>query len=381
MSVLASLVRCLVACFACLVIFCSVPVYVVLLVSWMVISIPLPETWFHIMEDGLWGWYQSVVVFFFEHCTGVELYIEGNIPKIKENCIVISNHQCLVDWIVADFVAIRQGMVGHMRYVFKNSLKYYPLYGFGFGVHGGVFVRRDGKYNDDNMKKTLNKLIRRKTNLYFLVYPEGTRFSPARKDLLEKSQSFATKAGLQPLSQVLTPRVKAFECTLNTLRHHVHAVYDITVIYEGMQKHTKGDKRLVAPTTWQFITGKCRRVYIRFERFPIDDVVNSITSLKSDNPDTSGCMLWLHERFSSKDKLLKDFYENDETSSQAMQKKASPLSNGSRCVLPLSQTLPSALSIMILTSMMLYFPLTRSLMICISTFGTALCGFYAHVFF
>ena len=48
-----------------------------------------------------------------------------------------------------------------MRYVFKNVLKYLPLYGFAFGVHGGVFVRRDGHYNAENMKKVLNILTER----------------------------------------------------------------------------------------------------------------------------------------------------------------------------------------------------------------------------
>lgn len=48
-----------------------------------------------------------------------------------------------------------------MRYVFKNSLKYYPLFGFAFGMHGGVFVRRDGKHNDRNMKRVMETLVKR----------------------------------------------------------------------------------------------------------------------------------------------------------------------------------------------------------------------------
>ena len=55
----------------------------------------------------------------------------------------------------------RQKVAGHMRYVFKNALKYYPLCGLGFAVHGGVFVRRDGHYNDNKTKQVLQKLKRR----------------------------------------------------------------------------------------------------------------------------------------------------------------------------------------------------------------------------
>ena len=48
-----------------------------------------------------------------------------------------------------------------MRYVFKNILKYYPLCGFGFAAHGGVFVKRDGTYNDEKMRQVMQMLIKR----------------------------------------------------------------------------------------------------------------------------------------------------------------------------------------------------------------------------
>ncbi len=38
----------------------------------------------------------------------------------------------LVDWIVANMLAVRQGSLGHIRYVIKNDLKWIPLYGFYF---------------------------------------------------------------------------------------------------------------------------------------------------------------------------------------------------------------------------------------------------------
>ena len=37
-----------------------------------------------------------------------------------------------MDWIVSDFLAIRQGSLGRVRYILKNGLKYLPLYGFYF---------------------------------------------------------------------------------------------------------------------------------------------------------------------------------------------------------------------------------------------------------
>ena len=37
-----------------------------------------------------------------------------------------------VDWIIADMLAVRQGSIGQIRYILKDGLKYFPLYGFYF---------------------------------------------------------------------------------------------------------------------------------------------------------------------------------------------------------------------------------------------------------
>lgn len=38
----------------------------------------------------------------------------------------------VVDWIIADMLAIRQSALGHVRYVLKDGLKWLPLYGWYF---------------------------------------------------------------------------------------------------------------------------------------------------------------------------------------------------------------------------------------------------------
>lgn len=37
-----------------------------------------------------------------------------------------------VDWVVANMVALQHNSLGHVRYVIKDGLKYFPLYGFYF---------------------------------------------------------------------------------------------------------------------------------------------------------------------------------------------------------------------------------------------------------
>ena len=51
--------------------------------------------------------------------------------QFNADCIFVQL-SLIVDWIVSDFLAIRQGSLGRLRYILKNGLKYLPLYGFYF---------------------------------------------------------------------------------------------------------------------------------------------------------------------------------------------------------------------------------------------------------
>ena len=60
----------------------------------------------------------------------------------------------LVDWIIADMLAIHQGSLGHIRYVLKNELKWIPFYGFYF----------------QQVEKTKHKIIKQiNVNLFSMV--------------------------------------------------------------------------------------------------------------------------------------------------------------------------------------------------------------------
>ena len=61
------------------------------------------------------------------------LYGDGEeVVKKKENVIYISNHQSTVDWVVSEMLAVRQGSLGHVRFILKDGLRYLPMYGFYF---------------------------------------------------------------------------------------------------------------------------------------------------------------------------------------------------------------------------------------------------------
>jgi lysophosphatidate acyltransferase len=116
----------------------------------LITSICFPRHIYRRCDDYLYSIYQQFVLFFFENWVNVKIYFHGDYEQIikrKENVLYISNHQSsgrkiisgkflliinLVDWITVNMLAIRQGSLGHIRYVLKNDLKWIPFYGFYF---------------------------------------------------------------------------------------------------------------------------------------------------------------------------------------------------------------------------------------------------------
>ncbi|OCT80526.1 1-acyl-sn-glycerol-3-phosphate acyltransferase epsilon [Xenopus laevis] len=275
----------------------TAPTYLLAWSCWRALSTVLPERIYRSGDDRLYTLYQSMVLFFFQHYTGVEIIIYGDLPK-KENILYISNHQCTVDWIVADMLAVQQYALGHVRYVLKDGLKYLPLYGFYFSQHGGIYVKRSAKFNEMKMRNKLASQVKANTKMYLVIFPEGTRYNPNIPKVIADSQTFAEKEGLPVLKHVLTPRVKATHVAIDVMQDYLDAVYDVTLAYEGTVG--KGGQRKEAPSMTEFLCKECPKIHILLERISIKDIPKEQIFMRR----------WLHERFEVKDKVLTEFYES-----------------------------------------------------------------------
>ncbi|XP_077668753.1 1-acyl-sn-glycerol-3-phosphate acyltransferase epsilon isoform X3 [Eretmochelys imbricata] len=171
----------------------TAPTYVLAWGAWRLLSALLPARVYRELDDRFYTIYQSMVLFFFERYTGVQIIIYGDLPKNKENVVYLSNHQCTVDWIVADMLAIRQNALGHVRYVLKDGLKWLPLYGWYFSQHGGIYVKRSAKFNEKEMRNKLQAQVKAETPMYLVIFPEGTRYNPEMPKVIADSQLFADK--------------------------------------------------------------------------------------------------------------------------------------------------------------------------------------------
>ncbi|XP_055786502.1 1-acyl-sn-glycerol-3-phosphate acyltransferase epsilon-like isoform X1 [Salvelinus fontinalis] len=340
----------------------TAPAYVLSWGACRVLTAVLPSRLYRRMDDHLYNIYQSLVLFFFENYTGVEIVIYGDVPKMKENVVYLSNHQCTADWIIADMLAIRQEALGHVRYVLKDGLKWLPLYGWYFSQHGGVYVKRSAKFDENAMKKKLSSQTVLGTPMYLVIFPEGTRYNPELKKMISDSQAFATKEGLAALDHVLTPRMKASHVAIETMRDHLDAVYDITVVYEATLG--KSSDRQPAPTMPEFLCKESPRVHIHFERVDMKEIP----------PESVIFRGWLHKRFEIKDQMLTTFYESEDPD-----KKGKFPGEGQRSHLSIMKTLPSLLFLGGLTLPMLLTESGRKLYVRTWVYGTLLGWLWVNV--
>uniref|UniRef100_H2UM68 1-acylglycerol-3-phosphate O-acyltransferase 5 (lysophosphatidic acid acyltransferase, epsilon) n=1 Tax=Takifugu rubripes TaxID=31033 RepID=H2UM68_TAKRU len=333
----------------------TAPAYLLSWGAWRLFSTVLPARLYHKLDDRLYCIYQSTVLFFFENYTGVEVVLYGDIPKNKENIVYLSNHQCTVDWIIADMLAVRQSALGHVRYVLKDGLKWLPLYGWYFSQHGGVYVKRSKKFNEKAMKKKLFTQTERGAPMYLVIFPEGTRYNPELKNVIAESQAFAAKEGLAVLNHTLTPRMKAAHVAIESMKGHLDAVYDITVAYEGTMD-ASGQRR-AAPSMPEFLCKECPRVHIHFERVDIKEIPAEPLFFRR----------WLHERFEIKDRLLMNFYESKDSD-----KLCKFPGEGKASSLSLCKTLPSVVILGGLTLPLLLTENGRSAYVRTWVYGTLL---------
>ncbi|CAB4002606.1 1-acyl-sn-glycerol-3-phosphate acyltransferase epsilon [Paramuricea clavata] len=268
---------------------------------WRAVSSILPRKVYEYVDDKLYDTYQTMVVFFFENYAGTELIFYGDeIPlDKKENVLYLCNHQSTVDWAVVDMIAIRQGSMGSIRYILKDSLKYLPLFGFYFPQHGCIYVRRNASSDVVNIERRMKKFEEDKTSMWLVIFPEGTRYDADKPEQIKQSQEFAKSRGLIPLNHVLTPRTKATEIALETLSDHFDAVYDLTIAYKEKYENIVPRKR--PKDLLEFFDCQDPEIHVHVRRLTPDQIPQGCEEKKQ----------WIYDAFSLKERMLSQFFSED----------------------------------------------------------------------
>ncbi|UJR10845.1 hypothetical protein I4U23_015033 [Adineta vaga] len=320
-------------------------------------------------DDYLYSLYQRFVLFYFESWSQVKIYFHGDYEEIfkrKENVLYLSNHQSSVDWIIANMLAVRQGSLGHIRYVLKSDLKWIPFYGFYFEQHGCIYVHRNDKKDLDRIEKGICQIKSNGLPVWLVIFPEGTRYNPEKNsDVIERSRQFAEKKGVVPLDNLLYPRMGATIAAINALKDKFDAVYDITTMYSPTYDNNR-HVRLGASSMIEYLRGQTKELHIYIKRIPM----NSIST--ETNEQISN---WLYQRFLIKDKLLKHFYDPNRKNLHFESNR-----EGVRVQSSLNLTLLPAIFFLLTTFLLLITPQGRSLYLKVCLFGLPISYLWMHLF-
>lgn len=227
--------------------------------------------------------YWSYLVYMVETVNNIEIEITGDSLPSDDNAMLLPNHQNIADIPVLLSIAKRKKRLGDMKWFMKDIIKYIPGPGWGMHFLDGIFLRRNWADDKENIEATFARIKRYNVPIWLVSFLEGTRVTNVK---LVESKKFASKRNLPEPRHLMIPRTKGFLATMEGLRDHLDAIYDITIAYPtGI------------PSLWQMIKGDVKKVCIHIRRYEIEKLPTEDNALEA----------WLYEMFAEKDKLLERF--------------------------------------------------------------------------
>lgn len=219
-----------------------------------------------------------------ESLYGIRPVITGDPIPDRENAVVVANHQQMADILALMMLGWRKKRLGDMKYFVKDVLKYVPGIGWGMVFLDCLFLKRNWEQDQTTIHATFDRFLVENIPVWLVSFVEGTRITPAK---LARSQQYARQKGLPVFENVLLPRTKGFLATLQAMRRHLDAVYDVTIAYpDGI------------PTWWQYLGGWVRVIHVHVRRYPIAELPTEAEPLSA----------WLVDRFGEKDRYLTAFH-------------------------------------------------------------------------
>ena len=222
----------------------------------------------------------SASVLFSRWIHDIQIDIEGDTPLPGDNALLIVNHQMMTDIpILLDFT-YRHRRLNNLKWFVKDSLKYVPGIGWGMYFMDCLFIKRNWERDRSSIEKVFHNITTDNVPIWLVLFAEGTRSTPNK---ISRSQSYAREKNLPVLNQVQIPRTKGFLATMEGLRNHLTAVYDITIHYNPGP-----------PTLFEWIQGKACRYRLKMVRHPINTLPQEPQALTE----------WLIQCFVGKERWL-----------------------------------------------------------------------------
>ncbi len=221
-----------------------------------------------------------------ERLHDTQIIVTGDDVPPLENAVIVANHQQMPDITLLMQFARTKGRLGDLKWFVKKALKYVPGVGWGMVFLDCLFVERRWTDDQEAITRTFDRIVSDRVPLWLVSFVEGTRVSPEK---LAAAQAYARERGLTPPDHVLIPRTKGFVASVQGLRSHIDAVYDVTIGYE------EG-----VPSLWQYLNGLVTHGHLHVRRYPVAELPKDPQELAT----------WLFDRFREKDALLAHYYQH-----------------------------------------------------------------------
>ncbi|XP_026166057.1 1-acyl-sn-glycerol-3-phosphate acyltransferase delta [Mastacembelus armatus] len=201
-----------------------------------------------------------------------------------ENAVVVLNHSFEVDFMCGWSFCERFGVLGSSKVLAKKELAYLPVIGWMWYFQEIVFCKRKWEEDRRTVSQSLQNLRDYPEHFWFLLFCEGTRFTPKKHQI---SMQVAESKGLPKLKYHLLPRTKGFWITVQNLRGTVAAVYDTTLNFRNNE----------APTLLGILNGKKYHADFYVRRIPLELIPE----------EEAECAAWLHKLYQEKDSFQEHY--------------------------------------------------------------------------
>ena len=232
----------------------------------------------------------------------VKFIVSGDDLLQNESALVISNHVAH-DYLPLYVLASNMGMLGNVRGILKNSIKYVPFIGWNMFLCGWLFLQRSWHNDKIYIRSKLN-VMKKQFPVHLWLFPEGTRPTPEKKEL---SMQYECKRKLRPMVHVMQPRTKGFVEILQSNCFQI--IYNVTLKYEGWESQYQPNF-----TSFLFHTKTPKIVYIHVNRVTITELTKT----------SKFCF----DLFYEKELLLEHFKEHGKFPGKASEIKIHNVKNG-----------------------------------------------------
>ncbi|CAO3587208.1 unnamed protein product [Absidia cylindrospora] len=234
-----------------------------------------------------------VMQYVFEKRKKAQFTFSGDDIPSGESALVISNHRSWTDFYMIHSMALRRSMLPNCKYFVKDSIKWFPFFGWGMWFAGFPFVRRNWMQDQNKINHTFAKFKELKTPAWIINYVEGSRFTPEKS---QQCQALCRERGYTSTDHVLLPRTRGFTACVNAFRQsHIKYIYDFTIAYRHLSKNAKFNE---APDMVHIHTTDSLapdyQFHVNIKRYAICDLPT----------DDDGIANWLRQRYVEKDHFL-----------------------------------------------------------------------------